>query len=128
MIMLTFAYPGPRLSLGPYDSLRFEGHTIRATASGEVLARHRAARWQVCGRAFYRGECEGPLVVRLEGCDTDDRSLGRFEHFCVLNETAYAGRELFAWYYNNSGGRPWHLVPDGDRCAAIVIASAVSAV
>ncbi len=122
MIMLTFAYPGPRLSLGPYDSLRFDGQTIRVAPSGEVLARHHAARWEASGKAFYRAECEGPLLVRLEGCDGGDRSLGLFEHFCVLNETAYAGREVFAWYYNTDG-RPWHLIPGSDRCAAIVLAS-----
>lgn len=37
MITLTFAYPGPRLTLGPYDSLRFEGQAIRATAGGTSL-------------------------------------------------------------------------------------------
>lgn len=125
MITLTFAYPGQRLTLGPYDSLRFEGQAIRATAGGHVLAHHRAARWEAGGRAFYRAECDGPLMLRLDGCDAGERLVGPFEHFCVHNDTAYVGRHLFAWYYHNDVSS-WQLLPGGDRCAALVIASAVT--
>ena len=81
MIMLTFAYPGPRLSLGPDTSLRFDSQAIRTIAGGDVLAHHSAARWEAGGRAFYRAECDGPLMLRLEGCGASARLLGPFDHF-----------------------------------------------
>jgi len=125
-MMLIFAYPAPRLQLGPFDSLRFEGEEIRSSSGGTVLARNLAGQWEAGGRMFYRAECIGPLTVRLDGADSGERLLGPFGHFCVLGDTAYADREPLARFSAGDptgGGAGWHLIGGQGRCAALVVAS-----
>jgi hypothetical protein len=103
MLYLVFGHTAqdPPLRLGPMASFELHGAQI-VDAAGCVVARHNGHRWAVQGRDFYRMDCAGPLVVKLE-----NTTCGPFEHFSLVNGTAYASRDLFAHYSEQDGS--WHL-------------------
>ena len=83
-----------------------------------MLARHNGQRWTVSERSFYRVDCDGPVLLRLEGAPPRG-ALGPFEHFSLFNGTAYASRGVFAHYNEHDDG--WHLHRTDERCAAIQV-------
>jgi hypothetical protein len=82
--------------------------------TGALIARHNGHRWEVKERRFYRVDCTGPVVVKLEVQTerTDAAARGPFEHFSLVNGTAYASREVFAHY--NEQDAAWHLHESDD--------------
>jgi hypothetical protein len=103
MLHLVFAHTAQDtpLRLGPLPSFKVQGADIIDSA-GALIARHNGHRWAVAGRDFYRMDCAGPLIIKLEGV-----TCGPFEHFSLVNGTAYASRDLFAHYSEQH--RVWQL-------------------
>jgi hypothetical protein len=118
MLYLVFGHTAeePTLRVGPMPSFKV-GATEIVDHAGEVLARHNGQRWTVHERAFYRVDCEGPVLVHLEGARPGAAPLGPFEHFSLFNGTAYASRDVFAQY--NEQDRVWHLHGTDEHCLAL---------
>jgi hypothetical protein len=100
MLYLIFAHTAqePPLRLGPLPSFKLRGAELIDPA-GATIARHDGHRWAVDGRQFYRVDIAGPVVVKPEVGGTH----GPFEHFSLVNRSAYASRELFAHYSEKDG-------------------------
>ena len=119
MLYLVFGHTAeePPLRVGPMPSFKVRGAEI-VDHAGQVLARHNGQRWTVKERAFYRVDCDGPVLLRLEDAPPAG-ALGPFEHFSLFNGTAYASRDVFAHYNEHDHG--WHLHQTDTRCAAIQV-------
>ncbi len=104
MLLLVFGHTAqePPLRLGPMPSLKVRGAELLDHA-GRALARHDGHRWTAQGRQFYRLDIAGPVLVKVDG----DAARGPFEHFSLVNGTAYASRDLFAHYSEHAAS--WHL-------------------
>jgi hypothetical protein len=118
MLYLVFGHTAeePALRIGPMPEFRVRRHEIVDDA-GTVLARHNGQRWTARERSFYRVDCEGPVLVQLEGARGDAPPRGPFEHFSLFNGTAYASRDVFAHY--NEHDRAWHLHPTDEHYVAL---------
>jgi hypothetical protein len=118
MLYLVFGHTAaePALRIGPVPAFSVRGQEIVDDA-GTVLARHNGQRWTARERLFYRVDCEGPVLVQLEGTARAASPRGPFEHFSLLNGTAYASRDVFAHY--NEHDRAWRLHPTDERCVAL---------
>lgn len=116
MLYLVFGHTAqdPPLRLGPMPSFTVRGAEI-VDHTGAAIARHNGHRWQVEGRDFYRVDCAGPVVVRPE----PNAARGPFEHFSLVNGTAYASRDLFAHY--SEADRTWHMHNSEVRVAALLV-------
>ena len=119
MLYLVFGHTAeePPLRVGPMPSFKVRGAEIIDHA-GAVLARHNGQRWMAKERSFYRVDCDGPVLLKLEGAPPGG-ALGPYEHFSLFNGTAYASRDVFAHYNENDHG--WHLHRTDERCAAIQV-------
>jgi hypothetical protein len=115
MLYLVFGHTAqePPLRLGPMPSFKVIGAEIFDHA-GKVLARHNGHRWTVQGRTFYRVDCGGPVLVKPDGA-----THGPYDHFSLVNGTAYASRDLFAHY--NEQEHNWHLHNSDTRVAALLV-------
>jgi hypothetical protein len=104
MLSLVFGHTAqePPLRLGPMPSLKVRGAEL-LDHTGRALARHDGHRWTVQGRQFYRLDIAGPVLVKVEG----GAVRGPFEHFSLVNGTAYASRDPFAHYSEPAAS--WHL-------------------
>jgi hypothetical protein len=115
MLYLVFGHTAEEapLRMGPLPSFRVRGPAI-LDHTGALVARHNGHRWEVKERRFYRVDCTGPVVVKLEVQTerTDAAARGPFEHFSLVNGTAYASREVFAHY--NEQDAAWHLHESDD--------------
>ena len=120
MVFLVFGHTAeaPPVRIGPLPSFRIAGAVIR-DHRGEPLAKHNGARWVVGGRDFYRMDCEGPVVVKLEGTEAATHQLGPFAHFSLFNGTAYASRDVFAHYNDHEDA--WFRHDNEARCEALFI-------
>jgi len=120
MVFLIFGHTAeePPLRIGPLPSFRVAGALIQDHA-GATVARHNGERWLVGGKPYYRMDCEGPVTVQLEGCSGGESPLGPFMHFSLLNETAFASRDLFAHYREQDDS--WHLHRTDASCSALVV-------
>jgi hypothetical protein len=118
MLYLVFGHTAeePALRMGPMPAFKVRGDEI-VDHAGAVLARHNGQRWTARERSFYRIDCEGPVLVQLEGAAVPRR--GPFEHFSLFNGTAYASRDVFAHYNEHDHG--WHVHRTDERCAAILV-------
>ena len=125
MLYLIFAHTAEEapLRMGPLPSFRLRGPAI-VDHTGAMIARHNGHRWEVDERPFYRMDCSGPVVVKLEGepAQSGDGTRGPFEHFSLFNGTAYASREVFAHF--NEQESVWHLHKSGERSSSLLIAPA----
>ena len=117
MLYLVFGHTAeePPLRVGPIPSFEVRGPEILDPA-GSVVARHNGQRWMAKERSFYRVDCDGPVLLKLEGAPPAG-ALGPFEHFSLFNGTAYASRDVFAHY--DEQDRAWHLHPTDERCVAL---------
>ena len=115
MLYLVFGHTAqdPPLRLGPLPSFKVIGAEI-VDHAGTVVARHNGHRWEAQGRSFYRMDCAGPVHVNRDGV-----AHGPFDHFSLVNGTAYASRDLFAHYSEQE--RNWHLHNSDARVAALLI-------
>jgi hypothetical protein len=120
MLYLVFGHTAeePPLRLGPMSSFKLSGAALLDQA-GAVVARHNGQRWMVERRSFYRIDCAGPLVVKLERVQAEASQRGPFEHFSLFNGIAYASRELFAHYSEQDGS--WRLHESDERCASLLV-------
>jgi len=116
MLYLVFGHTAeePPLRVGPMPSFKVRGAEIIDHAST-------APAWSMNQRSFYRVDCDGPVLLRLEGAPPRG-ALGPFEHFSLFNGTAYASRGVFAHYNEHDDG--WHLHRTDERCAAIQVTAA----
>ena len=116
MLYLVFGHTAqdPPVRLGPMPSFRVRGAEI-VDHTGAALARHNGHRWQVKGRDYYRVDCAGPVVVRPEA----GAARGPFEHFSLVNGTAYASRDLFAHYSESDD--TWLMHHSDVRAAVLVV-------
>lgn len=114
MLYLVFGHTAqdPPLRLGPLPSFKVIGPEIIDHA-GKVLARHNGHRWSAQGRTFYRMDCAGPVLVKREGA-----THGPYDHFSLVNGTAYASRDLFAHY--DELAHSWHL-HNSEACAETLL-------
>ena len=122
MLYLIFGHTAAEapLRMGPLPNFRVRGPAI-LDHTGAVIARHTGHRWEVKGRPFYRVDCTGPVVVKLE-VQTDAATRGPFEHFSLVNGTAYASREVFAHYSEQDAA--WHLHTSDQRSSTLLITPA----
>jgi hypothetical protein len=120
MLYLVFGHTAeqPPLRMGPMPSFKLAGAAI-LDHRGTVVARHNGERWTVENRLFYRMDCAGPVLVKLEGAQLPAREHGPFEHFSLFNGTAYASRDVFAHYDEDDG--KWHLHKTEERCASLLV-------
>ena len=120
MVFLVFGHTAetPPVRIGPLPSFRIAGALIE-DHRGQALAKHNGARWVVDGRDFYRMDCEGPVLIKLEGPEAATHQLGPFAHFSLFNGTAYASRDVFAHY--NEQENAWLLHDNEARCEAFLI-------
>lgn len=104
MLYLVFAHTAqdPTLRFGPMPSCKVRGAEL-LDHDGIALARHDGHRWSVKGRQFYRVDIAGPVLVKVDG----GGARGPFDHFSLVNGTAYASRDLFAHYSEQDG--TWHI-------------------
>src|SRR5919106_4278766 len=104
MLLLVFGHTAqePPLRLGPMPSFKVCGAEL-IDHTGACVARHDGHRWTARGRQFYRVDIAGPVVVKVDG----GGARGPFDHFSLVNGTAYANRDLFAHYSEDDGA--WHL-------------------
>ena len=125
MLYLVFAHTAEEapLRMGPLPSFRVRGPAI-LDHQGAVIARHNGHRWEVRERPFYRVDCTGPVVVKLEiqTGPADAATRGPFEHFSLVNGTAYASREVFAHYSEQDAA--WHLHKGEQRSSTLLITPA----
>jgi hypothetical protein len=122
MLYLIFGHTAAEtpLRMGPLPNFRVRGPAI-LDHTGAVIARHNGHRWEVKERPFYRVDCTGPVVVKLE-VQTDAAMRGPFEHFSLVNGTAYASREVFAHYDEQEAA--WHLHKSDQRSSTLLITPA----
>jgi hypothetical protein len=120
MLYLIFGHTAkePPLRMGPMFSFKVKGAQI-VDHTGAVVARHNGHRWTAQGRPFYRVDCAGPVVVKLEGAQLSAPMRGPFEHFSLFNGTAYASRDLFAHYDEQDCA--WHLHKSNERCPTLLV-------
>jgi hypothetical protein len=116
MLFLVLAHTAqdPPLRLGPMPSVKLRGAEV-LDHTGTTVARHDGNRWAANGRQFYRVDIAGPVMVRLEG----GAARGPFDHFSIVNGTAYASRDLFAHYDEQDG--LWHVHNGDARAQALHI-------
>ena len=121
MLYLVFGHTAEDapLHMGPIPSFQVRGAEI-VDHAGAVLARHNGQRWTAKERSFYRVDCSGPVVVKLEGEAAHSAvTCGPFEHFSLFNGTAYASREVFAHY--NEQDSVWDLQDSGERSSTLLV-------
>jgi hypothetical protein len=123
MLYLVFGHTAeePALRMGPMPAFKVKGDEI-VDHAGAVLARHNGHRWTAHERSFYRIDCEGPVLVQLEGVPLAMPRRGPFEHFSLFNGTAYASREVFAHYDEQDAA--WHLHKSDQRSSTLLITPA----
>jgi len=125
MLYLIFGHTAEEapLRMGPLPSFRIRGPAI-VDHMGATIARHNGHRWEVEERPFYRVDCSGPVVVKLESetARPGGATRGPFEHFSLFNGTAYASREVFAHY--NEQDVSWHLHKSEERSATLLVTPA----
>lgn len=124
MLYLIFGHTAEDvpLRMGPLPSFSLRGAAI-VDHMGAMIARHNGHRWEVDERPFYRVDCSGPVVVKLDGDAAHPAATcGPFEHFSLFNGTAYASREVFAHY--NEQDSVWDLHKSGERSPTLLIAPA----
>jgi hypothetical protein len=119
MLYLVFGHTAqdPPLRLGPMPSFKVLGAEL-VDPAGVPFARHDGHRWAARGRQFYRVDVAGPVMVQVDGA----AGRGPFDHFSLVNGTAYASRDLFAHYSEQDAA--WHMHGSDARVRVLHVTAA----
>jgi hypothetical protein len=114
-ILLRFQKAGGgQLRKGPFDSLVFEGETIRDREGGTIVARHLPHCWQVDGDEFLRLDFDPAVAVTWDGHPKAAATTGQLH--CV-NGVTYIDRRMFA--VADRERRDWYILRDGQHRATL---------
>lgn len=107
-LILSFVDPvRPARIVGPFDSVRVDGHGIREASGGNVVAQHEERQWKVKGERYSRLE---------RSCD-----FGPYEWFSAAEGIAYADDQVLA-FVSKLGD--WFCCDDGRHWAVMVVTGA----
>lgn len=124
-LVLSFVHPSrPAKSVGPFDTVRFDGDCVRDPQKRALIARHREHQWEVEGERYSRLNAATPVRIHFERPPegTASRSFGPYRRFSAVDGVAYTDEHVFAFVDPKVGD--WFCYNDGQHWPVMVLSDA----
>lgn len=118
-------------AVGPFESVRLDGETVRALPGGALVAHHREHQWEVDGKRYYRLDATTLVHIHFErrqhpapAYSRRSRDFGPFERFSAVDGIAYTDDRVFAFVDGRVGD--WFCYDDGQHWPVMVVSDAAA--
>lgn len=124
-LVLCFVHPSrPAKTVGPFNTVRLDGESVRDPEKRALIARHREHQWEVDGERYSRLDATVPVRIHFERPPegTASRVLGPYRRFSAIDGIAYADERVFAFVDPKVGD--WFCYNDGQHWPVMVLSDA----